>query len=262
MNRNDRRMNRSDRPPGIVRWTLRLEQASLLDRPVRAVAPVVAAVSEPSHRGRRSAASGSVTRSTRSSPTSRSAPGSLRACSTCPGSRTRSPPSGWSARGCSPPYPPSGPAGPSGRASAPGTGGWGSSTPSPTVSRSVSTQPPGSPAAGVGTGSAPGSRWPVRRWPDPAPIWAATSPRAAGWPATIPRTTRDRPAGRRALPGQVTPAARELRPRPDRGDPPLHQHQHPVGLRQRRALGGGTDDGRAPLAQDRPQLDLGRRVQR
>lgn len=44
MKRNDRRMNRKDRPPGIVRWTLRLEQAAVLDRPVRAVAPVVTAV--------------------------------------------------------------------------------------------------------------------------------------------------------------------------------------------------------------------------
>lgn len=43
MNRNDRRTNRRDRLPGIVRWTLRLEQASVLDRPVRAVGPVVTA---------------------------------------------------------------------------------------------------------------------------------------------------------------------------------------------------------------------------
>lgn len=37
-------MTRIHRPPSIVRWTLRLEQAPALDPPVRAVAPVVTAV--------------------------------------------------------------------------------------------------------------------------------------------------------------------------------------------------------------------------
>jgi uncharacterized membrane protein len=43
------RMDAIELPPGIVRWTLRLEEASALDRPVQALEPLVATVfgSEP-----------------------------------------------------------------------------------------------------------------------------------------------------------------------------------------------------------------------
>jgi hypothetical protein len=37
-------MNATDRPSGIVRWTLRMEQATVLDRPVKAVAPTIQTV--------------------------------------------------------------------------------------------------------------------------------------------------------------------------------------------------------------------------
>ena len=37
-------MSSTERPPGIVRWTLRLENATLLDRPVRALEPAIGAL--------------------------------------------------------------------------------------------------------------------------------------------------------------------------------------------------------------------------
>ena len=54
----------------------------------------------------------------------------------------------------------------------------------------------------------------------------------------------------------------ELAPRPDGGDPALDEHDDPVGLGQRRALGGRADDGRRRAAQRRPELDLGGGVER
>jgi hypothetical protein len=40
----EKRMNRIERPPKIVRWTLRLEEATTLDRPVHALEPPVRAL--------------------------------------------------------------------------------------------------------------------------------------------------------------------------------------------------------------------------
>ena len=37
-------MNATDRPPALVRWTLRLEEATSLDGPVRALEPHVRAL--------------------------------------------------------------------------------------------------------------------------------------------------------------------------------------------------------------------------
>jgi len=44
-------MDPNVRPPRIVRWTLRLEQATALDRPVRAIDPTIAAVFARGSRG-------------------------------------------------------------------------------------------------------------------------------------------------------------------------------------------------------------------
>ena len=68
--------------------------------------------------------------------------------------------------------------------------------------------------------------------------------------------------GRRSA-GQVPPAGGELAPGPRRGHAPVDQHDDPVGLRPaRRALLVAPTTVAPPLAQGRPQLDLGRRVER
>ena len=57
-------MNSGERPPAIVRWTLRLEQATALDRPVRALEPSIRSAFGTGTALRYCAASGWVTRST------------------------------------------------------------------------------------------------------------------------------------------------------------------------------------------------------
>ena len=83
-------MSSSDQLPTIVRWTLRLEDTEAWDQAVQAVEPTIRAVFGTEHGRRCFVATGWATRSTRCSPTSRSAPGPPPLCSTC--SAEQSPP--------------------------------------------------------------------------------------------------------------------------------------------------------------------------
>ena len=93
---------------------------------------------------------------------------------------------------------------------------------------------------------------PARPTPSPSgPAYGRPLPRDA--PSTRRRRAGagHRDVARRGGPprgsaGQVTPARRQLGPRSDRGDPALDQHHDPVGLRERRPLGGRADDRRRP----------------
>ena len=202
-------MDPVDRPPGIVRWTLRLEDATVLDRPVRALEPKVRALFGTGTRG--SVLRGEwlghavhplltdVVLGTWTSATVLDlvgGPDSSTAARRLIGTGLLAVgPTAWT-----------GWAEWSGQASA--TSASASSTRRPTGSRSVSTRRPGSPGCGAGTEPGYDGRWPERRCPPSRPTWAATSPRRARWPATILPTTPPRgpdrsgsAAGARTSPG-------------------------------------------------------------
>ena len=188
-------MSSVEQPPAIVRWTLRLEDATALDGRCRRWSPRSRHCSAPGRALRCCAATGSATRSTRCSPTSCSAPGPPPLCSTCSGGPTRPPrPGGSSAPAFSPLARRHGPDGRSGRQPGRATSGWASSTPSPTVSRSVCTRRRGSPARGAGAAPGPDAPLPERSCRGPAPTWAATSRGTQGGEPP--------PGVRRRLPGR------------------------------------------------------------
>ena len=183
-------MDDIDRPPQIVRWTLRLEQASALDRPVHALEPLTKSVF-----GRgpwASALRGEWLGHAVHPVLTDVAVGTWLSASVLDlfaGPQASPAASGWLLLVCSALRRPPGPAGPSGRDSVRRTSGLASCTQSPTAPRSASTQRRGSPAAGTGVAPASGLPWPEPPWQGRVPTWAATSPRAAGWRATTRRTT-------------------------------------------------------------------------
>jgi hypothetical protein len=57
--------------------------------------------------------------------------------------------------------------------------------------------------------------------------------------------------------GEVAPGSADLGPGPDGRDLAVDEDDDTIGLGEGGPLGGGADDRRTPLAQRRPQLDLG-----
>ena len=183
-------MTLNDRPPQLVRWTLRLEEAEALDQPVEALHPYVQSLFGSGVRGLCCAGTGWGTQCTPSSPMSSSAPGRPRRCSTSWEVLMRArPPRRWSAPVSWLSDPPPGPDGPSGQRPACARSGWDWSTQSRTPRRSAPMPPHGSPVVGATTPQEPGSRLPALPSQASVPTWAGTSSRHVEWPVGTPRTT-------------------------------------------------------------------------
>ena len=122
-------MNSIERPPSIVRWTLRLENATALDRPVHALEPSVRALFGTGTRG--SVLRGEWLGHAVHPMLTDVALGTWTSASVLDlfgGPDSAAAPRGSSGPGCSPPGQRPGPDGPSGRKPGRATSGWASST--------------------------------------------------------------------------------------------------------------------------------------